>query len=239
MALSNHSFAWTKNVVPLYCLSGFFDTHNGHVPRETPGLGRHAVFRPRVDFGAGFFPRVDCFGNSGSDRLRGGACILTEGHSLFVPCGFLRVIISLQLKDNADKGALLHKVHYSDANRHKLHMLDRQAEFFYFVNAFAQSDLSKTWLETKTGMEGWRSSWWGRAARSMWLRGSVEHVSGLRLLAHCTALNFGMTYNTKLVGCTVFASLATLFLSRTQVLRCTALCFSVLRESLDFCLQSF
>ena len=78
------------------------------------------MFVPRVDFGAGFFPRVDCFGNSGSDHLREGAYILTEGHSLFVPCGFLRVIISLQLKDDVDKGALLHMVHYSDANRHKL-----------------------------------------------------------------------------------------------------------------------
>ena len=42
-------------------------------------------------------------------------------------------------------------------------------------------------------------------------------MSGLRLHAHCSGLNFGMTHSTKLVGSTVFASLAMLFLSRTRV----------------------
>ena len=84
--------------------------------------------------------------------LRGGAYILTEGQSLFVPYGFLQVIISLQSKENVDKGALLHKVHYRDGNRHKLHKLHTQAMSLFFVNAFAQSDVSKTWLVIKTGM---------------------------------------------------------------------------------------
>ena len=90
--------------------------------------------------------------------------IPTEGQSLFVPHGF-RPVISLQSKDNVDKGALLHKVHYSDANRHMLHKLDKQAISLYFVSAFAQSELSKTWLEIKTGFEEWLSSWWRRATR--------------------------------------------------------------------------
>ena len=36
---------------------GIFDTHHGQVPCETLGLGGHAVFGTRVDFGAGVFPR--------------------------------------------------------------------------------------------------------------------------------------------------------------------------------------
>ena len=75
-------------------------------------------------------------------------------------------IISLQTKENVDKGALLHKVHYSDANRHMLHKLDKQAISLYFVSAFAPSELSKTWLEMKTGFEEWLSSRWRRATRS-------------------------------------------------------------------------
>ena len=47
----------------------------------------------------------------------------------------------------------------------------------------------------------------------------LQHVSGLRLLAHYPGLNFAVTYSTMLMGYTVFASLATLFLSRSRVLR--------------------
>ena len=63
------------------------------------------------------------------------------------------MIISLQLKKNVDKGALLHEVRFSDANCHMLHKLDKQAILLFFVSAFAQSELSKTWLEIKTGMK--------------------------------------------------------------------------------------
>ena len=56
--------------------------------------------------------------------------------------------------------------------------------------------------------------------------------------APCTlpGFNFAMTYNTKLMGSTVFASLAMLFLSRTRGLRggYAALFFSVLGGSLGF-----
>ena len=53
--------------------------------------------------GLGSFFAAESSGNSGLDRLRGGAYILTEGQSLFVPYGFLPVIISLQSKENVDK----------------------------------------------------------------------------------------------------------------------------------------
>ena len=105
------------------------------------------------------FLAAESFGNNGLDRLRGGAYILTEVQSLFVPYGFLPVITSLQSKENVDKGALLHKVHCSNANRHLFHKLDKQAISLYFVSALAQSELSKTWLEIKTGFEEWLSSW--------------------------------------------------------------------------------
>ena len=68
--------------------------------------------------GLGSYLAAESSGNNGLDRLRGGAYILTEGQNLFVPCGFLPVIILLQSKENMDKGAVLRKVHYSDATRH-------------------------------------------------------------------------------------------------------------------------
>ena len=116
------------------------------------------MFGTRVDVGAGFLvDESSC--NIGLDRLRGGACILTGGQSLFVPSWFLPVIIALQLKDNVDK------VHHSDANRQTLHKLDKQAVSLHLVSVFAQSELSKTWLEIQTGMEEWLSSGWRRATR--------------------------------------------------------------------------
>ena len=135
----------------------FFDIHYGKVLRETSGFGGHAVFGTRVDFGAGFFLRGRKL--CGLDCLRGGPYIQTEGQSLFVLYGFFQVIISLQSKENVDKGALAQKVHYSDANRHMSHKLDKQALSFCFVSAFAQSELSKTSLEIKTGMVEWLSCW--------------------------------------------------------------------------------
>ena len=51
----------------------------------------------------------------------------------------------MQSKENVDKRAL--------ANRHMLHKLDKQAISLYFVSTFAQSKLSKTWLEIKTWVE--------------------------------------------------------------------------------------
>ena len=92
-------------------------------------------------------------GNNGLDRLRGGAYILTEGQSLFVPCGFLPVIISLQSKENVDKGSL-HTVHYSDANRHMLHKLDKQAISLYFVSDFDRSCPRRGWKSR----QGWKGS---------------------------------------------------------------------------------
>ena len=58
-------------------------------------------------------------GVSGLDRLRAAVDILTEEQSLFVPCGFLPVIISLQSKDNVGKEGLLHKVHASTGLGHR------------------------------------------------------------------------------------------------------------------------
>ena len=97
----------------------------------------------------GSFLAAESYGTSGLDRLLGGAYILTEWQSLFVPYGF----------------ALLLTVHYSDANHHMPHKLDKQAISLYFASAFAQSEQSKTWLGIKTGMEGWLSSRQRRAAR--------------------------------------------------------------------------
>ena len=144
---------------PALLFFGVFDTRNGQVLRETSGLGEHVCLGLESIPGFDSFLAAESCGASGSDRLRGGAYILSEGQSLFVRYAFLPVIIQLQSKKNVDKGDLLHKVNYSDANRHMLHKLDRQAISLYFVRAFGQSELSKTWLEIKTGMEEWLSSW--------------------------------------------------------------------------------
>ena len=97
----------------------------------------------------------------------------------------------------------------------------------------------KTWLEIKTGMEDWLSSWYRRASRLKRLRGGAEHSSGLRFFAMCPGFNFAMTYNTMMMGSTVFVFLATLFLSRSWILHHAALCFSVRGGSLGFCPQLF
>ena len=59
--------------------------------------------------------------------------------------------------------------------------------------------------------------------------------------ALCTlpGFNFAVSYNLKLMGSTVGASLATLFLSWSRVLRRTVLWFYVLGGSFGFCLQLF
>ena len=158
MALSNHSCKWDKNAIPHCCSSFFLTPTTGKFYVELLTLEDMRCFGLKSISGLGSFFATESSGDSGCDRLRGAAYILTEDQSLFVPCWFLPVIISLQAKDNVDKGALLHKVHCSDVNRHMLHKLDKQA-ILYFVNVFAQSDLTKTWLEIRTGMEGWLSSW--------------------------------------------------------------------------------
>ena len=55
-------------------------------------------------WGLGSFLAAESSAKTGLDSLCGIAYILTEEQSLFVPCG----IISLQTKENVDKGALLH-----------------------------------------------------------------------------------------------------------------------------------
>ena len=118
------------------------------------------------------------------DRLRAGAYILTEGQSLCVPHGFLPVTISLQSKDNVDKGTLLEKVQHSDANRHMLDVVGNQ-----------DSDGGVALQVEETG---YRLKVIERERRS---------VAWIRLFSHCSVFN-AMTYNTKLMGSTVFASLA-------------------------------
>ena len=68
--------------------------------------------------GLGSFLAAENSGNNGLDRLRGGAYIQTGGHSLFVPPS-----------DHLSSVDKMRKVHYSDANRHTLHKLDKQAIF--------------------------------------------------------------------------------------------------------------
>ena len=144
MAFS-HSFTWDKNALPLCCLSGFLIPVTGKFNVKLLALEDMRCLGLESISGLGSFHVAGSSGNIGLDRMRGGAYILTEGQSLFVPYGFLPVIISLQSKENVDKGALLHNVHYSDANRHMLHKLDKQAILLYFGSAFAHSELSQGW----------------------------------------------------------------------------------------------
>ena len=129
MALSNHSFPVGQERRPALLLFVFFATSitvKFHVKllalEDMLCLGLESI--SELFF---FFFAAESAGNSGLDRLCGATYILTEGKNLFVPHGFLPRIISLQSKDNVDKGAFLHKVHFSDAHRHILHKLDKQA----------------------------------------------------------------------------------------------------------------
>ena len=110
VALTHHSFTWDKNAFPLCCLSGFLIPVTGKFHVKLLALEDMRCLGLESIPGLGSFLAAESFGNNGLDRLREGAYIHTGGQSLFVPYGFLPVIISLQSKDNVDKGALLHKV---------------------------------------------------------------------------------------------------------------------------------
>ena len=150
MPLTNHSFTWDKNAFPLCCLSGFLTPFTGKFYLKLLALEDMRCLGLESTLGS-FFAAERC-GTSGLDRLRGGAYILTEGQSLFVPYGFFPVIISLLSKENVDKGAFLHKVHYSDSNRHMLHKLDKQAISLYFASALPnRSCRRRGWNQDKDG----------------------------------------------------------------------------------------
>ena len=173
------------------------------------------VFGTHVDFGAGFFPR--------------GPYILTEGKSQFVPYGFLSVIISLHSKENVDKRAFLHEVHYSDANRHILHKLDKQAKSLYFVSAFAQSELSKTWLKSGSpvGTDGPHAERGSEVASNICLYFGSLHTLPRYDVQHEVVGFQSLCFSCNAVPVAVLG------------LRHAVLCFSVLGGSLGFCLQLF
>ena len=169
------AFTRSRGTRTLSCYAAFrvFHTRNGQVPRETPGLGGHAVFGTRVGLVA------ESSANIGLDRLRGGAYIVIEGQSLFVLC-------CLQRRQPP---------HVPEA---------RQASHILVLQAIERERRKFLWTSAPCTLSGF---------------------------------NFAMTCNTKLMGSTVFDSLATLFLSIG--LHHAALCFSVLGGSLGFCLQLF
>ena len=105
--------------------------------------------------GLGSSLAAERFGINGLHRMFGGAYILTEGQSVFVPPSDHLGAVERE----CGQRALLHKVQDSDANRHTSHKLDKQAISLCFVSALAQSEQSKTWLEIKTGFEEWFFNW--------------------------------------------------------------------------------
>ena len=93
------------------------DTRNGYVLRETSGLGGHAVF------GSRFRGWVFSSQQKALVTMIWIACVevhtpLKKGRACSFLTGCFPVIVSLHSKENVDKGAMLHKVHHSDANRH-------------------------------------------------------------------------------------------------------------------------
>ena len=150
---------------PAVLLFGFLTPITGKLYVKLVAL-EDMVCLTGVDFGAGFFPRGRKLWCQwiGSLAWR---CVHPDRRA--EPVRASRVPPSdhfAAVERECGQGSILHKVHYSDADRHMSHKLDKQAISLYFVSAFAQSELSKTCLEIKTGMEGWLTSWWRRATRS-------------------------------------------------------------------------
>ena len=158
MAVTNHSFTWDENAFPLCCLSVFLTPITGKFHVKLLALEDMRCLGFGLILVLGSFLAAESYGTSGLDHLRGGAYILTEGQSLFVSYGLLPVIISLQSKEIVDREAFLHKVRHSDANRHMLHKLDKQAISLYFVSAFVPLGASEDVVGNQN-RDGWLSSW--------------------------------------------------------------------------------
>ena len=210
-----------KNAFPLCCLSGFLTPVTGKFCVKLLALEDMRCLGLESISGLGSFLEALVT----VDRI---ACVAvrTSGQSLFVPYGFLPVVNSLQSKENVDKGAFLHRVQNSDANHHMFHKFNKQAISEYFVSAFAQLELGKTWLENKTGMEDCPV---GRDGLHYTLKViERERRTCLWTSAPCTLHPFQLRYDVQHEvdgGSTVFAS------------RHAALCFQELGGSLCFCLQ--
>ena len=158
------------------------------------------MFETRVDFGLGSFFVAESSGNSGWI-----AC-----EEVRTACSFLTGSSSDHLAVDKELSCIRAITCYTSSTS--------KPYSFYFVSALAQSERSKTWSEFKTGMEEWLSSWL-RLGDTFKVIERERRTFSLDFAPYtftpCTSFNVAMTYNTKLMGSTVFASLATLFLSRS------------------------
>ena len=160
MAMDHHSFTWDRNANPLCCLSGFLVPVQGKFFVKLLAIADLRNMGLESISGLGSFLAANASGGAGLGELKGTTYVLEETQSLFVPYGFLPLIMSLPVQDErVGKGVMLHVVQYSDFKRNKLHKLDVQLMRQYFDSAFAPSQLSKTWVEFKDAIQEWQKSW--------------------------------------------------------------------------------